>query len=268
MPNLRIVANNLANNATPSASSVAGGLVAANLLTDYKSQTCRSTGTTQTLTLSWTTFQQLSCLILAATNLSSIATVRVQGYSDAGVTQVLDTGAVQASQYTPGSTAAVSNFAYGGAVNAFVWFALTGVNQLTITITDTGNAAGFIDIGRIIAGAYWSPSKNADMGTSLGVVDNSVHGYNAAGDLITTIGTRRKKINFNMSNMYPADRTTLMNLFLSNGMAQPVYFSLFPQSADPIQEQHYQMYCKLSTLSQMSYAQTDRYTVPLELIEV
>jgi len=275
-PNLRIVSNNAANAATLTASSTAGLLAVANLLTDIKSQIWRSTGcTSETITVLFPTTQLIGCAILPYCNFTAAATIRVQAYSDAGVTQIYDSGVVNACQYATlglwnwGSVPlGVNAFPYGGAAYASLWFPIISVKQLLITIADPTNSAGHFDVGRLICGTYWSPSVNASLGASISVNDTSTHNRNDAGDLITTIGTRSRKMSLSLTNMPTTDRASLMSILTGNGMPQPILFSLFPQNTDPVLEQQHMIYGKISTLSPIAVTQQDRYSAPVEFDEV
>ena len=275
-PNLRIVSNNAANAATLTTSSTAGALVAANMQTDIKSQIWRSTGcTSETITALFPTPQLVGCAILPYCNLTSAATIRVQAYSDAGVTQIYDSGVLNACQYAALGLwnwgyvpLGVNAFPYGGAAYAYMWFPIITAKQIKITLADPTNPSGHLDVGRLVVGTYWSPSVNASLGASVVVNDTSVHSRNDAGDLITTIGTRSRKMTFSLTNMPTADRANLMSILTGNGMPQPVLFSLFPQNTDPVLEQQHMIYGKISTLSPIAVTQLDRYSAPVEFDEV
>lgn len=273
--NLRIVSNNVANIAVLSASSTAGSLSVSNLLTDIKSQIWRATGTSATITASWSSPQLVGVVALPYCNLSSTATIRVRGYSDTGITLLFDTGAVPACQYAPLGMwnwgmlpLGVNAFPYGGSAYANVWTPVTAVKQLTIDLADSTNVAGYIEAGRLVIGNYWSPTNNAEYGASVVMNDTSVHSRNDAGDLLTYIGTRSRTISVNVTNMFPADRAALMSILVGNSLPQPVYFSLYPSDTDPQLEQTYQVYCKMSTMSPVTSPYYNAYSAPLELQEI
>ena len=79
---LRVLNVNLADSSTVVASVTAGSLAASNLLTNIKSQVWRSTGTSATLTASWTVAKTFNCVILPFTNFTNAATMRVRGYAN------------------------------------------------------------------------------------------------------------------------------------------------------------------------------------------
>jgi len=86
--NMRVVADNAADRATLTASSSAGALVQANLLTDTKSDVWRASGTSARLTLIWVGAETIGCVALPFCNLSPTATMRVRVTNEAQVTNL------------------------------------------------------------------------------------------------------------------------------------------------------------------------------------
>ena len=276
MPNLRVVFDN-ATGRTSSliASTTAGSLVAANLLTDIKSQTWRATGTSATLTATWAANETVGCVALPFCNFTSTATIRVQGYATPGGSLVFDTGAVSACASVPSglkgwgtAPLGVNAFAYAGGAYACAWFAPTVVQQLVIDLADSANPSGYLEVSRLVAGNYWSPTYNADYGASITAQDSSKPYRNDAGDLLTDLGPRFRSMSMTLSNMTAADRAALMSIFLGNGMGMPMYLSLYPQNSDAALEQAYQIYAKLSAAGAMAASVPGAYTAQVQLDEV
>jgi hypothetical protein len=277
MSNLRIVFSNAANRAaTLAAAAEAGALVAANLLTDIKSQVYRSTSTSATLTLTWASAEIIKCVALPYTNFTKNATMRVRGYTNTGdASPAFDTTALACCPYSAASVfgwdikaPGVANFGYGGAVYAVLWFTGGAVKKLVIDLADAGNTTGYIETGRLIVGDYWSPDYNADYGLQLGYVDASEHKRNEAGDLMTDIRPRSKSLSFGLGDATPADRKKLMRILRGNGMPGSIFISVFPGDADQDKEQDYQLYGKLSQLSALTLARFESYTSSITIDEI
>jgi hypothetical protein len=278
MPNLRIVSDNAIDRAASLvASSAAGELVASNLQLEIKSRVWRATGASATLTATWNAAEPVSCVALPFCNLSPSATIRVRGYSDAGGgSLVLDTGAVAAcpapAVVLRGWGALLSSganaYGYGGGAYARAWFGQVNVRRLVVDLADGGNAAGYIEASRLIAGAYWSPVYNADSGAALTLQDQSNHYRTDAGDLMTDIGARNRKLSLNLLCMPPADRAAFASILRGNGMANPLFLSLFPEDADVAMERDHQIYGKASQMSAVTLAQFGAYSSQLEIEEV
>ena len=83
MANLRMIYNNVADSATASATSTDSTFVPANAQKDTKGIVWRTNTatTTATYTLTWTSGQTISAVVMPFTNLSSTATVNVLLYN-------------------------------------------------------------------------------------------------------------------------------------------------------------------------------------------
>ncbi|PRC92684.1 hypothetical protein [Solimicrobium silvestre] len=275
MTAMRVLSSNLADSSTTTASTTAGAYVAANLALDTKSLVWRATGLSATLSCVWGSTQNINCVILPFNNFTPAATIRVQGYSDsAGTILVVDTGTIPANPAPAtilnGFTllASQSAYAYGGGSYAMAYFALTGVQKIVVTLNDSANTAGYLEVSRLLAGAYWSPAYNADMGASLTLQDTSKNVRSEGGDLITALGTFNRKLGFTLSKMSPADRAALTIIFRSNGFRSPMFISMFPQNTDSQLEDDHQIYGKLTAMSAMTIPVYSAYSAPLEIEEV
>jgi len=277
MPNLRILYDNAADrNLTLVASSTAGSLAVSNLLTDIKSQVWRSLTTSETLTATWANTELIGCVALPFCNFTSTATIRVRGYTNvADSIPLFDTGTVLACAYAPFglwnwglAPLGVNAFSYGGGTYGNVWISPNWVKKLVIDLVDAANTHGYIEASRLVTGSYWSPAVNAADGASISMEDSSKHLRSDAGDLMTDIGTRARKISVDIANISSDDRAMIMSILRGNGMPKPVYFSLFPESTDPALEQTYQIYCKLSAMSAVATPYFNTYSAPLELEEM
>jgi hypothetical protein len=276
MPNMRIVSDNaLARAASFTASTTVGTLAASNMLLDVKSAVHRATGTSVTYTATWAATETLACVAIPFCNLSPTATMRVRIYSDtAGTTLVFDSTALPACPASAvvlrGWTALASSmaYAYGGGVYARAWFAAIGCRCLVVDISDASNLAGFVEASRMVAGNYWSPSVNADIGAQLLFDDRSAHVRSDAGDLLTDVGPRMRKLTLNLSYLPASDRTTAAGIFRANGMGTPMLVSVFPGDADTDLERDYTVYGKLSAMSAFTLAAWPAYVLPIEIEEL
>lgn len=277
MANLRIIYDNAADRATLAASSSVGTMTVDRLLTDIKGDVWRSVGPTATITATWARAETIGGVALPFCNVSSQATLRVRGYADpADVAPLFDTGAVAACPapvlglWNWGSQPLGSNsFAYGGGTYGRVWMPVPGaVKKLVIDIDDSAGAAGYIEAGRLVCGAYWEPCDNADYGAPIASVDSSKHYRTEAGDLMTDVGTRHRKQSINLSAMSPVDRATLWSIVTGNGMPRPIFFSLYPNNQDSRLEQTHQLYGKLSSLAAVNTPYFQRYATSLDIEEI
>lgn len=267
MPNLRVIYQNLADMATITADSTAGTYVATNLQTDLKSQFHRSVGTTVVYTLTWTTPQTVSAVVLPCTNLTATATIAVQLLSStdnvAYSNIVTQTATLAAASTRISEFAAPTGnlFAYGAVTKTAHWFdqAYNNVKRVIITLVDTAQAnagmPGFIDCSRVICGHYWSPTYNASReGLVLTVSDTSTTSRNDAGDLIAEQGFVHDQLQLNLGVLTDTDRDTLLGITRRRGVSQNILVSVFPENRTA-NELAYLVYGKRSNSS-------INYTIP------
>ena len=269
--NLRIIYNNVADSATSIvASSTAGTTTTANLKKDTKALVWRSVGTTATLTVTLPTAQIVGGVILPFCNLSSTATVRVQ------LNTGLDTGNVLAAPYqTLGAfdwgfvPLGVNYYTQGGYTYGRVWFAATSATIITITITDTANTSGYIELSRLVVGSYWSPKYNTGYGMSVVSNDTSNSNRTESGDLVGNLGVRFSSMKFDLNWLTPSDRLQLTTLLRKTGTNKPLFISLFPNNSEEwSKEQMYQVYGKLPQTSDVSHPMFGIYSSQIEIEEV
>jgi hypothetical protein len=269
MPNLRVIHQNLADTASITADSTAGTYVASNLQTELKSQFHRSVGTTVVYTLTWTTPQTVSAVVLPCTNLTATATIAVKLQSSSDNNTFTDiVGATQTATLAASSTrisefaAPTGNlFAYGAVTKTAHWFtqAYNNVKRVIITLVDTAQAnagmPGFIDCSRVICGNYWSPTYNASReGLVLTVSDTSTTSRNDAGDLISEQGFVHDQLQLNLGVLLDTDRDTLLGITRRRGVSQNILVSVFPENRTA-NELAYLVYGKRSNSS-------INYTIP------
>lgn len=276
MPNLRIIADNAANRAVIAASSSAGAMLPACMQNDIKSDVWRSVGASATLTLTWSIPEVITGVALCASNLSSACRVRVRGYATAiDVVPVFDTGSQLGCPPRPfgqlrwGREALGMNGFRAGLSIAQIWISnIARVAKLIIDIADPSGRAGYIEVGRIVAGDYWSPVSAADYGASIQVADDSKHSRTEAGDLLTDLSSRRKKLAFSMSYMAADDADRMWQIIYDGGIARPVFISFYPLNADPVQEQKYSLLGKLNVTPVMATPFFNKTSAQIELEEV
>lgn len=276
MPNLRIIADNAANRAVIAASSSAGAMLPACMQNDIKSDVWRSVGASATLTLTWSIPEVITGVALCASNLSSACRVRVRGYAAAAdVVPVFDTGSQLGCPPRPfgqlrwGREALGMNGFRAGSSIAQIWISnIARVAKLIIDIADPSGRAAYIEVGRLVAGDYWSPVSAADYGASIQVADDSKHSRTEAGDLLTDLSSRRKKLAFSMSYMAADDADRLWQIIYDGGITRPVFISFYPLSADPVQEQKYSLLGKLSVTPVMATPFFNKTSAQIELEEI
>ena len=277
MPNLRVIYNNAADRATLSATTSAGNLIPANMKSDIKSAVWRATGTSASITATWTTGETISGVALPFCNFTSGATMRVRGYTNTGdASPVFDTGVILACPAVAlglwgwgSDSLGVNAFSYGGGSYGRVWVDNPAtVKKLVIDIVDTGNTAGYIEVSRMVAGDYWEPKIGPEQGATMTVVDTSKHFRTDAGDQMTDTGTRHRKQTFSLPSLDESDRAKMWDILWGNGMARPIFISLYPNHSDIRLEQTHQLYGKLVTTPIMGTPYFNRHNASIDIEEV
>lgn len=238
MANLRVIYSNAADQATLTASTTSGSLVAANMLNERKASVHRSTLTAVAYTMTWGSPQTVGGVALPATNLTQFAKIRVRLYSDqAGTELVADSGQVYACPtstvglYDWGGPVDVNAFAYGGASKSAVWFKEqpTNVRRCVVEISDPRNPAGYIDCARLVVGPFWEGRKNADYGATAGTTDMSKVQRSDSGDSFVQRGPQYQTMSLNLSDLNEQDRAALAKIVRSHGNHRNIFVSLLPE---------------------------------------
>lgn len=274
---MRIVYDNLVDRpgASLSASSEAGSLAVSNLLNNRKGLVWRSVGTSATVTVTLPQVELLTCVVLAFCNLTSEATIKVQ-VADAGAV-VYDSGDVVACPPGPfgslnwGQEAlGVNHYSYAEQqVYGYHWTnEVVAGDQVTITLIDSNNPAGYLEAAKLLIGNHWSPEITADLGVTLGVADSSRVSRTDSGDLATSCGPRSKTLSFSLSALLPDEGQKLRAILLSAGNVRPVFVSLYPENDNPAKEQAFQLLGKQGRSSALKLTHFNNSASSIELEEL
>lgn len=294
--NLRIIYSNIADTATVTASSTASSeTTTANLKLDSKASVWRSATSTTTdvkanLVATFAS-SMVSGIILPFCNLSSVATIRVRGYTGTAPTMggtvdaptisatgtlVFDTGNIACCPYAQlglwdwgNLPLGVNAYSYGGGTYARVWVGSTYTcTSLAIEIIDS-NTSKYVEAARLIIGNHWSPTYNTEYGLFTAIKDLSTHQRTQSGNLITNIGPRANAMTFDLNWLTPSDRMQFSNILRLNGLPKGIFVSLFPDnSTDWPKEQYHQIYGKLSQLGNITHPIYEMYSTQVEIEEI
>ena len=302
--NLRIIYQNIIDmtGTTISASTTSNSTTTpiSNTQSDLKSKVWRTTTSSSTavygtILVTNTTAIAISGIILAFSNLSSSATIRVRGWSGSPPTigntvnsqpsisassgALFDTGTVIAAPYqglgewnwgsNPNSSIGYTNTR----VYARLW--LSDINtsvactSWTIEVYDPTSTDQFLEISRIILGSSWSPKYNTSFGLSNTIKDMSTNTRSEAGDLITFAAPYYNTLTFDLQYMDKTDRSTLFKIIRSIGTRKAIFVSLFPDnSADWSKEQIYQIYGKLVQIPGLAHSTFETYASQIDIEEI
>lgn len=270
MPNLRIIPDDAALRASIVASSTQPGLSVASLLTDEPMEVHRMIGTSGSYLLSFAQPELIGGVHRPWSNDSPGSEQRIRGYADAGRTQLLfDTDwaaccpapARTIRGWTP--TQAASAYRFGGGAHARTWFDNVAAQYVQVDVRDPGNLQGYLECGRIVVGAWWSPEENADYGATLSEGTASKPFRNGAGTRRQIIGAKYDKQSFSLSHLTAEDRAALKRIVWANADT-PFIFSLYPDDEDAELERDHQGYF-FAAPSPLAAAGFERYEMSLDL---
>lgn len=305
--NLRIIYQNIVDTSTTTitaSSTASASTPASNMKLDSKSLIWRSGSVTTpavnglytakaNIVLSMAS-ANIGGIILPFCNLSSVATIRVRGYTGtvptlsgtvdyptttASGTLKFDSGVVNACSYQVlglwnwGTTPlGVNSYSYGGGTYARVWIPLAAqatCTSMLIEIIDTQNQNPYIEISRLVIGSYWSPKYNTSYGLSSSTKDLSAHTRTESGDLVTNRGISYRSMNFDLKWLTASDRSEFTRILRGNGLPRPLLISLFPDnSSDWDKEQAHQIYGKLSQLPDLVHPMFEIYSTTIDIEEI
>lgn len=267
MANLRVVYDNAADRASLTTTAVVSGLTGANLLNDVKSKVCRSIGTSITITLTWTNAETISVVAACFTNLSTSATMTVNGYTNTGDTTAVYSSSGSCAQGSMVANKGVNNFAYGGSAYGRMWLSSSiAVKKLEVIISDSTNPSGYIEIGRLVVGNHWAPTVGADVsGTTMTLVDTSQQFRTDGGDMYLTAKARYRKQVLSLPSLNTVDRAKMWNILWNNGAVKPLFISLYPNNSDSALEQAHMLYGRLTANPAMS---TPYYNVMAATVDI
>jgi hypothetical protein len=256
MSNLRILAKNIADTATVTASPAAvSTLPVTNLQTQQRKQTFRSASlesgsplTGQQIKLTWSAAQKINMIALMRHNLRTTGTIRVHFYSDAAwTTEVYSTSATAFS--TSGLATDIDTYTdadYLLLKNSAIYFAeLTTVQSAIIVLTDSTNPDGYFEASRLFVGKYFETTYDPPFGGSdLTIDDMGVQERADSGSLITDKREKYRKLNINAEFIPEADLDDLLAIARYLGKEKDCFVSLYPGEAG-VKELYHQLQAKL-----------------------
>lgn len=246
MANLRIIYNNVADIATITASSTAGGFSVETLKDSQKTSVHRSGNNSVTYTLTWANAQKVSAVALPATNLLDTATIQVNFFTNTGdITPVLSTATFFACKdkiflsQEPNKAYDYTQFGYSGATKTSVWLANElQVRKVVITLTNSTS----IDCAKIVCGTYWESSRQVSNGITVSFDDASEIVTTRSGNTYVDRKPVFDSMTFDLVYLSEQDRIQLMSIMRGIGSSGLIYVCIFPDNNNPETTQSYSIY--------------------------
>jgi hypothetical protein len=108
---------------------------------------------------------------------------------------------------------------------------LTLCDSYRITINDPNNPAGFIQVGRIFAGQYYSPEKNPAYGLSLEVEEFVEQIRTESGSLRSVGEGYARAVSFDLEYLNKNGMEELALNLVESGKRSEVYLNVYPEQA-------------------------------------
>ena len=225
------------------ASSEAGNMVVENVLNSLPGIVWRSTGvTSETIRLKFTKARQVNAVVLYSNNFTNSATITITAFSDAAFT----TPIVGAEFITPGGEpelgfgeGAFGLSGFGGYDDEawdhpFMvrWIDLTTAQYWEIKVVNPTNPLGYIEIGRLLVGQYFTPVFNMDWGYPFGWNNDSQQDRTRGGDLRTERRPSHRDGSFTLANMGVSDANQIREMLRYVGKSRDMLISAYPEATD------------------------------------
>jgi len=253
--NMRVVYENYIDTATLSASpAMVATLPEENLQKLSRSRVARTTSLAQQLVLGDLASTKLvSSLVLWRHNLSASATMRLELFDGAGQTgnTVYDSGTIETSTYKSLGDLnwgidpfEASVFDAWGVYWSVLWFAPAAASSFRITLNDSSNADGYMEITRAILGPYIEPFFNPSYGMRLGWQETSKQERTDGGTLHSDPSSNFRNLEFSLDMLTETDRPKFLEFTRLVGKRKDFFISVFPEVGGE-QERDYCMLAKL-----------------------
>lgn len=163
---------------------------------------------------------------------------------DATVSAVLKNGVTTVDTVTPECLGENPD----GTTTWVAWFTVeTAVDQYELTIDDSTNPDGYLQIVQIIAGPALSPVYNPAYGLETEWAEDVQH-ITTAGQSLRSEGTGlvRREITMDLEVMTEADRVLLVDGLIAAGQKATIFVSVYPGEGGDLERQH-QFACRRVT---------------------
>lgn len=188
----------------------------------------------------------LNFLGLFRHNLESAATWRVQAYSDAAwTTEVYDSGTVDAIDadtlgeldWGVDELGASVFDGFLGQMFSLIYFTRVLALSVKITITDTGNSAGYVQASHLFGGDYTEFAYSARTAGLAWREDTELVRSNG-GSLRSDQGVAFRELQLDLAAVASTDRSTLMDMLRYAGRRKPVFAALYPGSGGELERDY------------------------------
>lgn len=226
-----------------------------NIKTPYLFQKARTTNTlaaSSTLIVDCSTSQTIGVVALIQHNITTAGRVRIYGSEVSNfATTVYDSGLLDVYDYSDWATS----------------FTPVAARYWKIVITDTGNDAGYIELGRVFIGWQFKPSINIDFGASLGVESDTTALRSLGGPDYFDSRPNRRTWRGQWSWLTEAEALDVLTSIMRSSDIEKEVF-LMEDDTDTNYQMNRWFLARFRTLSQIEWPYLTYRSCGVELVEV
>ncbi|MCG7589668.1 MULTISPECIES: hypothetical protein [unclassified Halomonas] len=273
MKPLRMIIDNAHDVATLTATSEA--MQVANTQRSGRSYAWRSENLApQVIEGTLATARFLSALVLYDHNLTAGGTVRIEYLLNDEVRY--DSGPMPAASIIPLGIWRAGIDPWGAQdvselpIRHFVaWMPSTLTNRYRVTITDPNPPVGYMQIGRIVTGSYYSPPEemNLSFGVNLKWEDLGEHSRTESGSLRTIGEGEARLLTFNFSHLTQQELTRLSRELLRVKKRTDIYINVYPEAGGMLEAEH-AFIARRADSYQHTHTRVNNFEVPGAFMEV
>lgn len=280
MANVKILHNKPSDAGTFSGGSWVSTLPLANLVTKQVSRVARSTNALATSTKFVVDLGRpfsISQMILIGHNLSGTGAIRWRLSDSAGgspasydVTTPALTPTIPFGSLPWGAMPwdGIDPTIYpGGQINIHNIPESIYARYILIDITDTGNADGYVQIGRFLAGDPWSPRININWDSQIGYVDDSRVRRSLGGQLYVSEQRRRRQMAMQFDCLSENEAAAALNMMLRLGVGGDLFVTYDSDDAPAVLFQR-SFYASMVKLDPTIHRYLDLYRWSLSVEEL
>ena len=215
-----------------------------------RGRTARTTSlASQDVKLAWASNQKANMVAITRHNLTTAATLRTLGYSDAAWTSgILDTTALTAFS-TSGLNTDIDVYTerdFQHLKSSVQYFAeVTNLQSLIARIADAANPDAYMEANRLMVGKYFEVTYNPPFGSvELQQVDASVMGRADDGTQVVDKRAKWRRFTVRLDFVHDDDLDDLLALERYLGTDKETWISLYP-GAGGAKELYNQMACRI-----------------------
>lgn len=271
----RILTDNIAFRATFTASQTEAGFQAQALGNYLKDFTWKSlSAASRTVSGSFSNLETANMIYFPFTNLTSSAQISINFYSAANFTGLIGSISAATPFITRENTSPNWNYApntgegfgFGRYSEGTIFFTEVSFQSLTITIQDTTNPSGFLEISSIVLGKYNEFNHRPNVGIDLAWETEGQVLFKPSGASQGTIEPVRKVLTFDMGGLDESERRIWTETFRTSNSHFPIYFGSFPENSDKEKEHDYEIYGFLAQSSSIKLVSCPRAATSIKLI--